>query len=369
MVLKTANKGKGKGKGKAEAKSISFNHQQATPRLRPPPCSVQTMRDVFESKDCFTLDRDSMQKFLLEFGFSSHKAANHATNFFKKADAQGSGWVDVDDFINEFIRMQTYIAIREVVCNMAAYDADHSGDISRQELQAVLVVMLGIHDGAKKAASLFQTIHGDLSGSLSKEELLAWYKKEDARVRLQRQALPKAKQAAHQRGRRRKEKKVLARAKTEFLSFFSGLPLGTELSEEQLGAVWQRFDADKNGYIDSTEMVGLLGHLIAHMKLCCTALVTTTLEAYGLSAAEIALQISKLQAGLARLEPELLSPRFMELLDLDSDGHISLPEFLLSFNTVLVSAQRTLDSHAPKKPPPAQDVKLPEITWNPPTSI
>lgn len=323
---------------------------------------IEVMKTHFEDEGITTTDQKGLEDVLealnkdKRFGFDEKTRKAYAKGFFRMAG--DAGWIDVEDFIDEFIRMNIFKAVRNVVKDMDAWDDDGDGGISQQELLLALSPLLGETEAARRVTYCFKKIDTNKDNMLTKKELQDWYKIEEQNLKDRRGGKKVLKETEHERKIRRQKRSQEA---TEIAGecFEGTLPVGTELTDVEIQAIWNKYDADDSGTIDGDEMDGLVRDLLQSLHDNCGALVRSTLEAHfgsdnkkagikGITEEqELAIQssIADAQQQLEEMKPnkkEKLVKKLKASL-LDDNGECNKKEFCESIKDVFKKAHKKQD--------------------------
>lgn len=307
-------------------------------KLKAAPVTVQEMKDFFDEDGVFTFDQDHLAQ-CLKNEFKLPNAKDMAKGFFRIADPHGDGWVDVEDFLEEYIRMQLFRSIRAIINNHEIYDTDKDGHISKQELKEVLSSQLGATDADRMTEKCFRAMDKDNSGDLSQQELKDWYAGEEESVKKHRKAINAMDKEAKKkkRDKRKKQKEEVASIAKDC---FEEMPPGTELSFEELTAVWDKYDKDQSGRLDKEEMQNVLDDLFLSLQGHVGEHVRATLKAAGVGEDEIKMNIDEAVEKLQRMDTKKLASKFIK--QMGGSKEVSQEEFLEQFQVVLHKAQRPL---------------------------
>merc|ERR1719231_1992724 len=92
----------------------------------------------------------------------------------------------MDDFINEDMRMQNYLAMKKIQTLMQDNDYNKKGTLNMDEFMTLLIKTVGHKEASETTERIFKEIDVDNSGDISLEELATWYfTKDQIRKKLQ----------------------------------------------------------------------------------------------------------------------------------------------------------------------------------------
>lgn len=168
--------------------------------------------DLLDKNGSGELSLGELTRAMEECQMSKKKAEAHAKGFFKLADKDEGATICIHEFLQEYIRMQSYKALRSVHSAFDQADSDGDGSLSKTELLAVLAEQLGDDEAAIQIDKVFKTIDQDEDGEISLKELAVWYFAMEAKSRM-RQKMNKL------RRRQKRDKNNHIVKKTKVMTF------------------------------------------------------------------------------------------------------------------------------------------------------
>mmetsp|Transcript_35503 Transcript_35503/g.69633 ORF Transcript_35503/g.69633 Transcript_35503/m.69633 type:complete len:326 (+) Transcript_35503:10-987(+) len=302
--------------------------------LKKPPATIQTIENYFTSNDIITTDQEGLLKALTAVGFPVPMATRFASDFFVVGDPDKYGWIDTEDFIQEYQRMQIFKSVRAIISNLANYDLDHDGQISKSELMVVFVEQMGPEYAARSLYRVFDSVDRDGNGLLSEEELQEWYQKEELKVREKR-----AKAQNHKNSSKPQALPKKVEVKIDH-DVFRDLEPGTELPQEKLEEIWEKYDKDMSGELVTKELFNVVNDLFDALLIIAPLIMEPMLSAYKLPENVIASKIESMRTKFASVDRKEIAQLFMSALDKDNDGTVSKSEFMAQFNAALSSSYK-----------------------------
>lgn len=146
---------------------------------------VDEFKEKFKEKDVDDngmISAGDLYDLLMESGADDDKAASHVSGFYSKLKMDSDEFVNADDFLDEYMRMQNYVAMKQIQSLMTENDTNNDGSLNMDEFMMLLIKNVGAGEAAATTAKIFQEIDKDQNGSLSLEELATWYfQKEEIR--------------------------------------------------------------------------------------------------------------------------------------------------------------------------------------------
>ncbi|GAB5366312.1 hypothetical protein AAMO2058_001133200 [Amorphochlora amoebiformis] len=138
-----------------------------------------------------SIDREMLVELTFEAGLSEEAAESHSSSFFSFFDHDNSGRINLEDFVQEFIRMGCFRLVN-------AFKKRKEASYSTKDIQKELSLQLGAAGGREQFARLlaFAEEHNDpcsSMGQVSIKTIERWYWTQARRLLLKRKDLLKKK--------------------------------------------------------------------------------------------------------------------------------------------------------------------------------
>mmetsp|Transcript_4827 Transcript_4827/g.7669 ORF Transcript_4827/g.7669 Transcript_4827/m.7669 type:complete len:816 (-) Transcript_4827:121-2568(-) len=159
---------------------------------------VQQLRRAFIKADKDgdgMMTREETINMLKLCGMKEKEAKRNVEDFFRIADADNSGTISWEEFVEEYVRMQLAKAINDVHGYFHSVDKNGDGEIDRGEFMECLVHMFGSVEAERQFEHLFNSIDQNGDGKIELHELKDWYKiraREIVRSRMVKKMMKKA---------------------------------------------------------------------------------------------------------------------------------------------------------------------------------
>lgn len=146
------------------------------------PFSLQAARQQFNRQDKNgngSISKKELYKVLIDNDLLPVEAKMYVADYFAVVDVDNSGSIDFFEFLQEFTRMAIFRTVHNIkhAGHFQQADADGDGSISKTELRDALAKYIGPSAAQFEIHEVFNDIDTDQNGSLSMDELIAWYLK------------------------------------------------------------------------------------------------------------------------------------------------------------------------------------------------
>lgn len=118
---------------------------------------------------------EQLKSLMIKCGANDSASSKHIEGFYRKLRISTEEVINVEDFLEEFIRMKNYVFMKNVQSLFAEHDLDNNGSLDKEEYAVLLSKLVGYSNAGKLLDKMFAEVDVDNTGSITLEELVSWY--------------------------------------------------------------------------------------------------------------------------------------------------------------------------------------------------